>query len=492
MLIIPLTGKLSLRNLPVITISLIFINCMVFLLFQLNENRQHVEAEEYYFESGLLHMEIARYIKFKYTAEQQASMTKFNNKIRQEQFEKIYRNMRQDQAFLTKLEQDEIITPGDPEYNEWKNLRTGYLHRLSKIASIRFGFTPQKPSIITVFTYMFLHGGAGHLIGNMIFLWLVGCLLEQACGRIYYLVTYLMTGLCAVGMFWVWNMSSTIPLVGASGAIAGLMGAFAVLYGRKRIKIFYTIGIYFNYVKIRAIILLPFWVGSEVYQLVFSEIRQVAYLAHIGGLVSGALLGFINKRYLGFYKAEAIESESEDETSPLLEKALEHIRRLELDEGAQFLKEVLNKDPEHVIALKHLFDIHKLKSEDMQFHKLAKQLLLLLLKDGSKHNVTVEVYNEYSKHAKQPKLSSEIYLRLIPLLSVHGYPDKAERILAMLLKKNPDFPGLATVLLKLANEYKLKGDYRKQKQYLTILGSKYAGSPEAQLAKSELDKLSKG
>ena len=73
---------------------------------------------------------------------------------------------------------------------------------------------------------MFLHGGVAHLVGNMIFLWLVGCLLETGCGRIYYLGIYILTGFGAAGLFWAGNMQSLTPLVGASGAIAGFMGAF--------------------------------------------------------------------------------------------------------------------------------------------------------------------------------------------------------------------------------------------------------------------------
>jgi membrane associated rhomboid family serine protease len=490
MLIIPLTGKLSSRNLPFITISLILINCIVFFLFQLNENKQYIEAKKYYFESGLVDIEIAQYIKYKYTADQQESMARFNEKNRREKHKRIYMEMLQDQAFMERLERGEIITPNDPDYSKWKNLRKEYTHRLSKVVTIRFGFKPVNPSIITLFTHMFLHGGIGHLVGNMIFLWLVGCLLEMGSGRIYFFTTYILTGLCAVGMFWLWNINSLGPLVGASGAISGLMGAFTVLYGRKKIKIFYTIGVYFDYIQIRAIFLLPLWVGSEVYQLAFSEIRHVAYLAHIGGLLSGALLGFINKKYLGFYKEDAVEPEPEDEISPLLEKALEHISRLEMEKGAKILNEVLDKDPENIIALKHLFDIYKTKSEDKHFHHLTKRLLLFLSKDEKKHNLAVEVYSEYIKRAKKPILSAELYLQLIPILSTRGYPEKAEHILAMFLNKKPDFPGLSTVLLKLANGYKIKENYQKQKKCLTIICSKFSSSPEAQMAKSELDGLS--
>jgi len=486
MLIIPITDKISWRNPPIVTISLVLINCIIFFLFQFNQYDQYVEAENYYFESGLMDIEVNKYIEYKYTIEQRESMMRFSEKIQQRKRGNMYREMYQDQVFMQKMERGEIIAPGDPDFAEWNKLRGVYKAKLSRIFTIRFGFKPANPSTLTVFTHMFLHGGLGHLVGNMIFLWLVGCLLEMGSGRVYFFTTYIVTGLCAVGMYWFWNMNAMGPLVGASGAIAGLMGAFTVLYGRKKMKIFYSIGIYFNYVKIRAIILLPLWVGNEIYQLAFSEMQHVAYLAHIGGLLSGALLGFINKKYLGFYKEDAIEPEPEDEISPLLEKALGHMSRLEMEEGAVLLHEILDKDPENVSALKPLFDIYKTKPDEVQFHELAKRLLMLLSKDRARDTMTIDVYNEYIRHTKKPRLSAVLYLRIISIFSAQGQPENAEPILAVFLKKKPDLPGLAAALLKLANGYKNTGNLKKQRKCLEVLCSKYAHTSEARLAKSDL------
>ncbi len=486
MLIIPVTDKISWRNPPIITISLVLINCIIFFLFQFNQYDQYADAEHYYVESGLMDIEVNKYIDYKYTAEQREVMAGFSKKKQQRKRINIYRDMRRDQAFMLRLEQGKIIAPGDPDYTEWKNLRNEYKQKRSRIFTIRFGFKPANPSLLTMFTYMFLHGSLGHLIGNMIFLWLVGCLLETGCGRIYYFTTYIVTGLGAAGMFWFWTTNTMGPLVGASGAIAGLMGAFTVLYGRKKMRIFYSIGIYFNYIRIRAIILLPLWIGNEIYQLVFSEMQYVAYLAHIGGLLSGALLGFINKKYLGFYKEDAIEVEPEDEILPLLEKALAHMGRLEMEEGAKLLNEILNKDPENISALKPLFDIYKTQPDDAQFHDLTKRFLLLLSKDSARDKMTIDVYNEYVRSVTKTRLSAVLYLRLISIFSAQGQPEKAEPILAFFLKKKPDLPGLAAALLKLANGYKKTGNYKKQRNCFTVLCKKFSDTPEALLAKNEL------
>ena len=153
-----------------------------------------------------------------------------------------YLAMQRDEFFQQKLKNDEIIRPADQIYTEWKDLKTEFEVKRSQLASLRYGFIPDQKSLLTSFTYMFMHGSTGHLLGNMIFLWIVGCMLEMGLGRLQYAVLYILGGLCAVWLFWLIYMNSTIPLVGASGSIAGLMGAFAVLFGKKRVKIFYSLG----------------------------------------------------------------------------------------------------------------------------------------------------------------------------------------------------------------------------------------------------------
>jgi hypothetical protein len=265
------------------------------------------------------------------------------------------------------------------------------------------------------------------------------------------------------------------------------MGAFTVLCGWKKIKIFFSIGIFLNYFKIRAIALLPLWVGTEIYQLAFSDVRHVAYLAHIGGLVSGALLGLINKRFLGFYDQEAVEPDPEDEISPLIEKALQHMGQLEMEQGTELLQQALIKEPDNISALKHLYDIYKTDPENPRFHETAKLVLQLSSRNEETHPVTVDVYIDYVRRTRQPKLSAGLYLRLITILAGNGHLQRAEQIAMMFLRKQPPCQGLSTALLRLSTEFKMEGDLAKHKTYLNILLSDYSNAIEAELAKAELD-----
>ena len=488
MLLIPITGKISWRNPPVVTIALIVVNCLVFFIFQLSEGQKYLEAEQYYYDSGLAQIELERYWQY-VEAKDDVEAPSDLDVAEDEALIYTWRmTMFADAEFMERLSNDEIITPDDPTYSEWKEMRETYTQMLEATVTMRYGFRPAHPSLVTIMTHMFLHGGFGHLLGNMVFLWLVGCLLEMGSGRIYFGAVYLLTGICAVGLFWVIYRHSAIPLVGASGAISGLMGAFTVLYGRRKVKIFYSLGFYFNYVQVSAIVLLPVWIASEIFQLFFGGVSHVAYVAHIGGLISGALMGVANHRYWGVVKEDVLESEPEDKVSPLIEDALEHISRLEMDAGNRLLEEALVIDPQHVGAMTHLFNLRKTKPQAPGFDSIAQRLLTRLTHDNAAKTTIIGVYEEYTARAKPPRLPAAIHYRLCTIYAGNGQPEKAERILALFLKRKPDYPGLPAGLLKLADGYREKALRPKWLKCLKILCAKYPESPEARIAHGLLEK----
>lgn len=490
MLLIPLTDKISWRNPPIITILLVLINCLVYFLFQFNDNEKYVEAEEYYFNSGLAEIEIAQYVKYRNPSNNDLSIYHANGELDKDKALQQYQDMMKDYAYLEKLFNQEIISPQDHEFYQWRQLRDEYEDRRSHIVAFNYGFIPAKSKPVSFVTHMFLHGGIAHLLGNMIFLWLVGCMLEMGGGKTFYGTSYILAGLGSVVLFWLIYPQSPIPLVGASGAISGLMGAFTVLYCKKKVKIFYSLGFYFNYLKVRAIFLLPIWFANEFYQLLFGGMSNVAYVAHIGGLISGVILGFINLKILRSYNPDVLEPEPEDNISPIIEKALHHIRQLDMQTGAQLLEMALAKDPDHIDAMTYLFNVRKVDAKDPHFHQIAQKLLDRLTSENDHYRSAYEIFDEYTKLTKRPQLSADLYLRLIVALSRSGHPEKAERILAMFLKQKPDFPGIPTALLKLASGYRQKGVRAKYQKCLKVLGSKYPNSAEGQIARQSLAKLS--
>lgn len=154
---------------------------------------------------------------------------------------------------------------------------------------------------ITLFTSMFIHGNWMHFLGNMLFLWVFGDNVEDRFGHLRYLLFYLASGIAASWLQIATDTTSTIPTIGASGAIAGVLGAYLLLYPRSRIN---TVVFFFiiSVVRIPAVFLLGFWFLLQFFEglgSLGSQIGGVAYWAHIGGFVFGAGVGFVVSRMWG-------------------------------------------------------------------------------------------------------------------------------------------------------------------------------------------------
>ena len=145
---------------------------------------------------------------------------------------------------------------------------------------------------ITIFTAMFLHGGWSHLIGNMVFLWAFGPQIEDAMNPLRYSVFYLSGGVVAMLAQVLSSPSSTVPELGASGAIAAVMGAFIVTYPRDKIRSLLVIFIFLKVTVIPAALLIGFWFLTQLLNagtVANVQTGGVAYLAHVGGFLFGAV-----------------------------------------------------------------------------------------------------------------------------------------------------------------------------------------------------------
>jgi membrane associated rhomboid family serine protease len=149
------------------------------------------------------------------------------------------------------------------------------------------------PAWATLFSSMFLHGGWMHLAGNLLFLWVFGNNIEDSTGRIRYLVFYLACGIAAGLTQALLSPASRIPMVGASGAISGVMGAYIVLHPRARVHMLIFLGIWITTIRVPAYLMLGYWFLLQVLGGVpglGKEVGGTAFLAHVGGFVAGAVL----------------------------------------------------------------------------------------------------------------------------------------------------------------------------------------------------------
>jgi len=190
------------------------------------------------------------------------------------------------------------------------SLGRGFERALSAVAFIPARFWSGEfllPNIITIFVSMFLHGGLLHIGGNMLYLWIFGDNIEDRLGHFRYLVFYLTCGFIATLSHAFFNPASTVPSIGASGAIAGVLGAYLVLFPSARVTTLIPIFFFITIRELPAVFILGFWFVLQFFSGVGSlgaqNVGGVAYFAHIGGFVAGMILVLLmggKRRYSSF------------------------------------------------------------------------------------------------------------------------------------------------------------------------------------------------
>lgn len=163
-----------------------------------------------------------------------------------------------------------------------------------------FGFTPYETAM-TLVTSLFIHGGFVHLFGNMIYLWVFGPAVEDVIGHGRYFLFYVACGAIGSLTHTVLFPNSAVPSIGASGSIAGILGAFLILRPRARIVTLFPLVVYWAMAEIRAVIFLPVWFALQFFNGALAlasaqrtqEVAGIAWWAHVGGFLFGAIVGAI-------------------------------------------------------------------------------------------------------------------------------------------------------------------------------------------------------
>lgn len=181
---------------------------------------------------------------------------------------------------------------------------TTFIYRFALIPGVLFGFEelPQSlasiPPVLTLFTSMFLHGGIMHLAGNILFLWIFGNNIEDSFGGLRFLFFYILCGLAASAAQIIHDPTSTIPMIGASGAISGVLGAYLRFFPRAQILTLVILVVFVTTIRIRAFWFLGLWFAIQALNGLNMPAGQggVAWWAHIGGFVAGFALSFVFPR----------------------------------------------------------------------------------------------------------------------------------------------------------------------------------------------------
>ncbi len=426
------------------TLALILANVFVFAFLQSGDERILQNAMAYYEQSDLGRVEFPAYADWLRThaadARQLQQIHEASTDIRIGMIES-------DAEFLDALDAGRIITPDMPGYADWHAKRVEFERiRDSTFTlghALRFShFEPGR-----MFSSMFLHGGVDHILGNMIFLAILGLLVEGALGPWWFLGLYLLGGTGATLVSLAWHWGDHGYGLGASGAIAALIGAYAVLWGRRKVRVFYWFFVVFDYTRVPALILLPVWFGWQVLSMWLDRDAHVAFDAHAGGILCGAALAYA-LRHRGLVHDDFIEEETRAEqradNEAAFKQALEHIGRLETPKARSLLERIDRDEPGRLDVIVALYRCARYGNAPAQLDAAAARVLAFPMKDDADAVGMKSVYDDYVKACGgQPRLPADSPLRLVAPLLRLDQDAAAEILLRGIAGQAPDCPGLA-------------------------------------------------
>ncbi len=474
MLIIPVSDGTQ-RRFPCVTIFLLLLNIGIFLYFQHSEQQKYMQAVSWARSSGLLEIELEAYQE--YLQRRHEAIPDFLHDT--EKPAAIFQHLIRDDRFQSALRQQILIPPADPRFADWSPKRKIFEERLNQSLAYRFGYSPARKNYLGITTYMFFHDGIIALVGNMMFLWFVGSWIEIGIGRILYLGIYFITGAFSGLAFGFIHPLSQGPLLGASGAIAGLMGTYLLVYCGKRSNALCSLGFCSRHTTIFGWFLFPFWVSKEVYLFAnSSEPRTVAAL--IGGLLAGIIIGLVFRTNEGKQAGgEEIPTKPQGtaiQSDILLpEQDIQISDNLSDKEAASLrekIMEALKEDPNNLTELARLFHFDKRSPKSDQFHKTAGRFLRQLAALENYQDLYA-YFHEYKKVSGAPRLQSSVMLALAETHIRFGETAQAARFLLLLLKQRPQYPGLPSSLFKLGNAYREQGKEERAVKCFQLICKQY-------------------
>ncbi|HJS05425.1 MAG TPA: rhomboid family intramembrane serine protease [Variovorax sp.] len=450
---IPLENRPSWRNPPWVTVLLILVNMLVFWGPQRAEEAAQARAAQYYLQSGLPKLELPPFVAWlQETGSPRANAAR--RLLERQRYGELLEGLQQEQAFLRKLHADQIIEPVHARYADWKRERQRYEAQLPAPFTTRWAQDHNPDAESRPWTWLtsaFLHGSTSHLLGNMLFLFLFGFSVELALGRGLYLGFYLLGAAGASALAaWAYSGQGGYGL-GASGAVSALMGMYAVMYRLRRIRFFYQLFFYFNYVTAPALILLPAWIANELLQH-FVGGKGIAYMAHLGGLLTGALLMAIAMRWRRVRLPDAPVELAPDPFEQHAAAARRLAGEMKFEEACAQWRAAAKLRPGDAVTLRAWFNTAKLWPAGEDFHRAAHRIFQLRPQDPATLELQHASYKTYLDHAKPgARLRPEDMARLARRFTRAQQFADAERLCQALMKTAPEHPELAETVSLCAN-----------------------------------------
>lgn len=455
-MLFPISSETYIRRVPLLTLSLIGINFIVF------------------------------FVTYPIMRSQESALMEITKNLRQQEYSIYLRHMDEFGEIKTSgnvfavldsvenlLIKKNVNIP-EEEYSKWKKLFDQYNDKKNKLFVSKWGFNPKKFSIITLITSLFLHGGWMHIIGNMWFLWLVGVNIEDSWGRPFFLGFYILSGIIASLFFMIFN-NTNVHLIGASGAIAGLMGVFTIKFFKNRIKFLLVLFPFFvGVVSVFAGFVFPFWFIEQLLYAIYVQGSNVAFWAHVGGFSFGVITVVLLKT-TGFEKAvlEKGVDNTIDSVDTSFRKAIEMETRGDIDTAIGILEEYVKDNPNNLEALQSLGSLYLKKGlEEKAAHYFRKALNYIIRSQN--YIGIIQFYIDYIKSNKLDRyLTPGESYRIAEAYKKNNDIDSSIYVLLQSYKFNRDSKEAPLILLRLIKTLVEAGRIDKAKYAFNELATRF-------------------
>lgn len=493
MLIIPFDRPIDWKNPPFVTFALVLINSFVFFFIQHGEQAAYDSARDYYYDSGLAAIELPRIKALLEDSDEE--WIRQLEEVPIDEPSPWFEVAIYEADVLQAIYSHQLLKSDHPDYRQWIKQRQQLEGLLNNITTYGHGLRPAVPEWTDTVSHYFLHASTMHLIGNMFFLITVGFLIEGVLGHGRYLLAYMLMGLGAAAFDLIFDSQRYTPGIGASGAIAGLMGLYTVLYGRRRVQFFFNFFIYFDVRVAPAILLLPFWLGYELYNLALTS-SNVNYLAHAGGLISGTALGGLLLKY----RSDWLQTDFMDHRQQRAEEQDILLRAQSLEKSLDFKGAAVHYHKLWLAApsIETLAALFRCGKNSPQSPAYASALNGALSSNMANQNrpLCASIFLDFldknwSKNDK-PKLSNEQYQAGVKLLLDESEVQAADKLIAGMLKHSKHFDKAPQLAMQLSLAYKKQKNQDRAELYLKAIQKYCPQSLEARNATVALESFTNG
>lgn len=460
MLIIPIQNKPDWRRPPLVCFLLIALNLLVFVFYQGGDEARWQAAEEYYFSSDLPEFEEQRFLVY-INEEHPEWRLQADAQGQDFVYSELLGNTEFHRWLLPQLRAE--------DEEEWLAQRQEFARLRDRLSSFALGLTPAEPSAAGLFGHMFLHGSWDHLIGNMVFLLLFGLSVELALGGRWFAGLYVVGGLAAAGLHMAMEAGSHAPMVGASGAVSAIMGMFVAIYGVRKLRFFYSLGFVFGEFSAPALLVLPLWLGKELFGYFYGD-ASIAYWAHTGGLIAGFVTALI---LISRRPVEETLPQAEEESTPE-SRALARTEKLQnegkLLEASQAASAAIRQHPQSLPLIQRAIELTAAAPESEAHHRANLALFALA---GDSHTDARAISTGYHRYLQSTQKPLALNAKACLLLARRAAQEKdwqwLEELLRRLHRLEVKHPLLQRLGMALVNHYRRVGEEQRAREMMRLV-----------------------